>query len=528
MLAGFLCGVRPPDLGGYNVPPPRWVTTTLVVLVGCIQALTGLIYDSYHRQFSRTASRWMWLFGLPIVVFIIAACSVMAVGFSAHNKLVVGVPYIDYRIWHYVYFSIAVSAPFLLHRDPTWLRQLYFGTSFIRPFQDRFPRLLGASLCSGLLAALISVAIAELFHWPQSGRTFYGFEKGASIIGLCLIALPVQVTLAMALSLGEERPRWVQELGIAIGRLLDSPDPATRPPLLRQSLRLLIGNQRDVLRHRHDLGVVAHTLPAILPQLDTADRSQLADELGFSVVELDTRLALLSTQLAAVAQEPGAVATPLLLLRDAQSLQLGSIELSLIPDPSCATTLGLSVLRNRHLVPVNARLHAAVRRIVHVVVELASPARDHYFANGAWRLHVSFTTGDATLDEGFQGGSFELPLALALWGLLRAQRSRWPGWLATGGVEPLSLELAPPSGLAVKSLALTADRRILLTSSRALPADAPADDLGAAIIRVTDESIEATFEALRALRQQLHQRRTVVIGVPTLGQALLLLYEPPY
>lgn len=207
--------------------------------------------------------------------------------------------------------------------------------------------------------------------------------------------------------------------------------------------------------------------------------------------------------------------TPLLLVTPEGDAARGLLTVSLDPRAAHAEDERALVVSDNdlHAPPATAAAASGVL----IAIEARIGARELPSAP----QRVRFEHGGQTL----VGRSFELPLALAWYGLRTGRRERLAGVVATGAVQSDRESLAPIEGLSAKLGALLPGEILIAPIAHAAEVEAL---LGARaypeLVRFTLGATHASWLVRRAARRAARSGHKVVVLVPSLGAALRFVF----
>lgn len=523
LLSAWLVIVLPPDLGGYDeLDRKRFLNLPVWSVYG---AGLGLLFDGGRRvaQTGGLHSRRVLLSLLALAVLLGLAPALFTFTWSAWFTPGRSSHFLHYKnIWR-IYWGMALAMPLLLLASP-WPRRLpRHEAGALLPTRSRALYLLGAATANGLIASIVAVLTGWLLHVPTSEPKVTGFYKPMSIIGIALIVTPFLASLALVLTVREERPAWVQRVETWIGEYLSAAVGRDRVALARQIRLALLERHAEIPRVARFLGNIAHSYPC-LGEPRPADMEQLARTAGMTVAAVENKLARISRALTAALHQHDVVRfaqTPLLLVAGHRVLERGAVQMTIRPD--------LTLTRSRRCVVVQlagqllrpgCSLHEEASAIVHHVLD--EEVGDDALGRAAFertRIVVDFEYDRAALGR-FTGSSYQLGLALLTWQLARRATPIHDDWMATGMLSLVHGVVERVDGVDIKVHALLQLRAgILLCPLHGFPASLPDT-----VVPVRVESTAELPRVRREIRALLARQQRVVVGVRTFRQARLVLF----
>lgn len=522
MATAMLISLLPPGLGGRNeeIPPESMLSLMLIAGVAC--ALAGIAFD---RLRSRVAMSGRFAPQLASIVpgavlsaFLVPVLLGIYAGTTGDTLLGIGT---SYKSIHYLYLALALIVPMLVYEEPTWQRFVTGGGGALKPTPVRFGKRLLWSFLGGIVASVISLFIGDVLAGPIPGQPFLGFYKPASVIGSLVVALPAVAAFSLSLSLGEERPEWLQLLERRLWSLEAQRDGARRARQSRVVLALAIGHSAELQRIPGALRFSAHLLLSLIRSQEREDREQLALQLGRPVHDIDASFDQLAAWLAKRPSLAVEERTSLLLATDDGGLRVGELVALAEPSPERDLLLGPSVTRDGVPVRSGGQLHAGVSGMVDAVELLVGRLGDGPLPFAGRRVRIDFRFGPE--ESGFRGRSYELPLALALVPLAIGTSPRVSSWLASGSVDPAFGDIDGADCLDVKCRALH-PRSLLISGAAAVEAQRTAfpEDVVPVVLPEPGEPGESA--SLERVRRRVADGDRVVVGAHSLRQAISLVY----
>lgn len=522
-IAGVLLMLRPPDVGGYDEPLDPASRVLLVTMIAGAIGVTGCFFAWFRELLDRLSAVRRLLLTSFVFPFVALLTFTLQTKWSAVPRFASADPSLSFRTAYYLYFATSVALPLVLFHEPG------VHTGEPAELRGRVRRLFGVAAFSSLLAFLVGFTLSEAFEVATPGQIFRGFYKPAGGVGLWIVSLFITGTLSVALVMGT-RPRWIQSLNEDLSRFADEPDPSAR---LRYRQRILttvfahVGSLhvygshlafaarqaprmiRSLLEHPSEMEHFVATLPPpSTPGVTPVQRDQ-APQRFLAALERLARIDLKETK----------TEVPLLLIESPTGgLVQGKLGVACFFDPGVRRGVGVDVCQKGVPLEPENSLRKRVRTLVDLVNDEIVPRLGHDGFD-RHRIEVDFRYEQ---DADLSGASYELPLALALVGLLVENRPFWEAWAATGQVcrDTFQVEVAD---LEIKCgfLAATGPRRILISTAAAAGTCHTAPNT----VSILDVEHRLAFDEVRrdALHALTHDR-SVLIGVNTLQQAVEILY----
>ncbi len=401
-----------------------------------------------------------------------------------------------------------------------WPLGMALASAFLAAVLPRYVRHRPASLPHGV--ALVCLFFATLFaagttlaelrglnHWPATrlhiAHVAYGFS--AALAPLLLVgAAPADI------SRPHTRAAWTP------GR-----------PLSLAFVALVLcafvgGSVSDLLEAASAIPDIHSLGPPLDAFVQAAAFAFAAAGISLAIARQPSpRAAWDSLALEAAATSPGTetLRTPLLLVEDAQRLQVGELTLSIVAEPAAHG-------RRRHYEVTrrgrtcHGELRAGVISTLEAALRRPEAAR---FASSQLHIRVDFDYEEAS-GAAFHGRSYQLPLALAA--LRLAARAGEPptaretAWMASGRLDGDAEEVLSVEGLAIKAAALLPGGLLLCP----LGSGHGFQGLRETARVATVEQLSSESD-LRRIRRELNRsqrlERGVIVQVATVSLALALL-----
>ncbi|NUN13420.1 MAG: hypothetical protein HUU55_07270 [Myxococcales bacterium] len=529
MAAGLIFALRPADFGGKdtvlvgNAPFEVFQVTGVVVLC-------GLFADVLRRSYATLSPKKRTIVVAAALVFCIAMVFVVYDATSVKYREW-NIAISKFKIRYYIYLCSALWLLLITTWPSEWrfLQQNLSGS--LPPTADRAKQLFVYGMIVGVIINVVSIAVGDWLQVPNVGNNILGFYKPASAWGLLVSLLPAYFAMCVAVNLGEERPRWIQEIAESLARLY-GPRAAVLPRRKAEIARSIV---RQLLLHyqpatgfgahrRFVTTIVGGCTTLVQSFLDSPeDMDQLAGELQVELSILQARLVETHQQLETIQGEaPRVERSSPLLLADAvaQAATVGEIRVSAtVDDTATPGEFALVVRCNSQTIVPGSAFYLHVRSLVVRVGTLLGPMRSGIFPFVGKHVMVDFLFPTSDPRERFSGDSYELPLCLLLIEAATGIRPTVP-WAATGKVDPTGEEIIGVNDVALKKQALSGlPPRLFVV---ALADARQAEDGDGMVLVDTGEMSSDTLR--RQAAKQLQQGRPVVLAAPTLSALLDVLY----
>jgi hypothetical protein len=472
-LSGIAVDLLPADFGGYDAF--AWRNFSLVPLFSACGALVALGLDVGRRSYFRLSPQGrtgVLLTTIALSAFLLAILQAVASGKRGPEE---AFRYFHFSHFYMIYFATSLILPLVVVTFPSWRRDEILETRALPPSRDRALVLLGFALLSASVAGIITVCAGWLLRIPNPGHFFEGLVKPPMAIALPVVAIPVVTAFALAITLGESRPAWVQELEDRAERALRTGDPLLRARDARAVLGVLLRRLPFRESDRKHLGRVAWAVRGRLDQVLEGQRDQLRSESGLSEAEFSERSRALDAALAEIVVDATRfVEVRVPFVADGSEPAWWALRVECLWSPVLSPSerayevfvAGQETAPDseRDHVPGSHPLkegerHVTLRTSVQVVADevldrLVGEDEHDRRALARHVIRVTFTPPPTSALREFRGRSYELPLALLLFQLGRRCEPVVPGWTATGVVDPAFGNVAAVEGFAVKLAAV--------------------------------------------------------------------------